>query len=58
MGIASFFKGVRLNGRQKAHGAGEKCPELKYCSCKTNGKVLDITCEEISARELQVSLFS
>ena len=48
-------EGVTLNGRMKAHGAGEKCPELRHCTCKTpNTKVLDITCEHINADQLYV----
>ena len=48
--------GVKLQGREKVHGDGEKCPtNLTYCKCKSKGSSLDITCEDIGTSQLKVS---
>lgn len=55
-GSSGSNNGVRLNGRAKQHGAGEVCPRLSYCKCRSRGKGLDITCERINAYKLEVRL--
>ena len=49
--------GVNLDGRKKAHGEGEKCPTERpgYCTCKTRGDGLDITCQDVNSNQLDVS---
>ena len=51
--------GVSLNGRQKVHGDGEKCPtdNVPYCRCRAKSEGLDITCENVNSEQLNVSLF-
>lgn len=46
--------GVNLDGRKKAHGEGEKCPTERpgYCTCKTRGDGLDITCQDVNSNQL------
>jgi hypothetical protein len=49
--------GVKLQGREKVHGEGEKCPTgLNYCKCKSKGSSLDITCEDINTSQLKVNI--
>ena len=46
---------VKLNGRLKMHGAGEKCPTLSYCTCKSKRTGLDVTCDRVNSYKLRVS---
>lgn len=47
--------GVKLQGREKVHGDGEKCPtNLLYCKCKSKKVNIDITCEDITTAQLKV----
>ena len=50
--------GVTLNGRKKVHGDGEKCPTktVSNCRCRAKSEGLDITCENVNAQQLYVSL--
>ena len=50
--------GVALNGRKKVHGDGEKCPTktVSNCRCRAKSEGLDITCENVNANQLYVSL--
>lgn len=55
---SSPSSGVKINGRQKAHGGGpaETCPSLTYCSCRrTRTGGLDITCDKINRYKLKVT---